>query len=75
MHSVQEVDEATKGGQLEALITKGKEQAEILKKEQQVIEEKKKEKAERGRGESVRVPCSLFHGIFHICIANTRILM
>ena len=41
----EEVDKATKGGQLEALITKGKEQAEILKKEQQVIEEKKKEKA------------------------------
>ena len=34
------------GGQLEALITKGKEQAEILKKEQQVIEDKKKEKAQ-----------------------------
>ena len=30
----EEVDKATKGGQLEALITKGKEQAEILKKEQ-----------------------------------------
>ena len=43
-----EVDKATKGGQLEALITKGKEQAEILKKEQQVIEEKKKEKAMDG---------------------------
>ena len=41
----EEVDKATKGGQLEALITKGKEQAKILKKEQQVIEEKKKEKA------------------------------
>ena len=42
----EEVDKATKGGQLEALITKGKEQAEILKKKQQVIEEKKKEKAQ-----------------------------
>ena len=31
----EEVDKATKGGQLEALITKGKEQAEILKTEQQ----------------------------------------
>ena len=41
----EEVDKATKGGQLEALITKEKDQAKILKKEQQVIEEKKKEKA------------------------------
>ena len=46
----EEVDKATKGGQLEALITKGKEQAEILKTEQQDRREEERKKLWRSAG-------------------------
>ena len=45
----EEVDKAKKGGQLQTLMAKGEQQAEILTEKEQVKEEKKKEKAKEKR--------------------------